>query len=308
MGHTRSKTKRLFDSEVVAGSSAKTFDISDKKGVAIQLGITESCLCTSVFKDECVSLVCDTITETAHGYATGLKGTLSIQIGCAAATPSACISTACCLITEACHGFIAGERGRFTTSCTLPSFCCCVISACTDFFIISLSAGTYNVATTRANALACTGVCITAAGTGCQTFTPNGAIHTGLCTCASSSFIIKVDANTYKIASSKVNAEAGTAIDITALQSPATTTFTAACADCTSGTVTIRYSLCSSDSATYLVDACAGGILDTAGVILAAGLSVVDQSGNDINYNSIQVDVDITDSQWVVDIDISAKD
>lgn len=303
MSHTRSRTKKIFDSEVVAGSKAQVFSISDKRGASIQVGITESCLSTSVFLDECISLSQDTITEAAHGYATGLKGTLSVQAGCAKATPSACISTACCLVTEACHAFTTGERGRFTTDCTLPSFCCCVVCACTDYFAISLSAGTYNVATTRALALAGTGVCITGAGTGCQTFTPNGAIPTGLSDCCDASFIIKVDACTYQVASSKVNAEAGTNINITAVQSPASVTFTAACADSSSGTVTVRYS---NGNCTYVADTSIG-LLDTPGVIGCCGLCTIDNS-IDIYYTCIQVDVDVTDSQWVVDIAMNGKD
>jgi len=148
-------------------------------------------------------------------------------------------------------------------------------------------------------ALAGTGVCITGAGTGCQTFTPNGAIPTGSTAC---SFIIKIDADIYKLATSKALAEAGTVDTISALNAPASLTFTAACADCTSGTVTVRYSV---DCVTYTVDAGAG-LLDTPGVILAAGLTVVDNADG-LHYNSLEVEIDIIDSQWVVDIDASGK-
>ena len=303
MSRGEQRTGSLFSNAKVAGNSKKTFSLRQGlKGAAIQVNIAECCVSAKAFLDEDVSLGADTITEPCHGYATGLKGALSVQIGCAKLTPAACFSTACNIITEAAHCFTTGERGRFTTSVTLPSFCCCVISACTDFFIIDLTACTYNVATTRALAIAGCGVCITAAGAGNQTFTPNGAIPTGLCTCAASSFIIQVDACTYKIASSKVNAEAGTAIDITALQSPASVTFTKAAADCTSGTVTVRYSV---DCVNYCVDACAG-LLDTPGVILAAGLTAIDNADG-LHYNSIEVEVDVTDSQWSVNIDASGK-
>ena len=42
------------------------------------------------------------------------------------------------------------------------------------------------------------------------------------------------------------------------------------------------------------------------GIILAAGLTVIDNADG-LHYNSIEVEVDIIDSQWVVDIDVSGK-
>ena len=300
MSRGEQRTKGLFNDEKVAGNSKKVFSLRQGlTGAAIQVIIAEDCLCVSTLLDECISLACNSYTEVAHGYETGLRGVLAAVTGCALATPSACISTACCTITEACHGFTAGERGRFTTSCTLPSFCGCVISACTDFFILNCTTCTYSVATTRALALAGTSVCITGAGVGNQTFTPNGAIPTGS---TANSWIIKIDADTYKLATSKALAEAGTVDAITVLNAPASITFTAACADCTSGTVTVRYSV---DCVTYVLDAGAG-LLNTPGVILAAGLTVIDNADG-LHYNSVEVEVDVIDSQWNVNIDMSGK-
>lgn len=301
MSHIKQKTKSVLAAQQIAGVNQPVFCVRGGiKTAAIQISYVECCLTASVFLDECISLPADTITETGHGFQTGLKGTISIQIGCAAATPSACISVACNVITEAAHGFTTGERGRFTTSNTLPSFCCGVISACTDFFIISLTAGTYNVATTRANSIASTGVCITGAGVGCQTFTPNGAIPTGLSSCADASFIIRTDVDTYQIASSKTNAIAGTNIDITALQSPATTTFTASCGDATSGTIEFHSSV---DGELF-----ATATLVTAIVINTCTPTVTVSEFANIGYSEIQVDVDITDGQFTFEIDATGKE
>lgn len=302
MSHTRSKTTKLFDSETVAINSIKTISLSDKQGASIQVGITEVVPNTSIFLDECVSLACDTITEVDHGYVTGLMGTLSVQIGCPVTSPFTSFLPAFCGVFQCCHGFTCGERGRFTTTCTFPSFCCCVICACTDFYIINVSPAFYRLAGTRALALSNTPLCLTCAGFGCHTFTPNGAIPTGLSTCTNASFIIKVDDCTYKIASSKVNAEAEVALDITALQSPASITFTNG-VDCNNGTVTIRYS---NGSCTFVTDTSIG-LLDTPSIIGPCGLSIIDNS-TDMRYSCMQVEVDIENSQWVVDVIINTKD
>jgi len=125
-------------------------------------------------------------------------------------------------------------------------------------------------------------------------------LPSGLCA-VTDYFVIYVDDCTYKVGSSRANALAGTAVAL-ADAGTGTHTFTAACADCTSGTVTVRYSV---DGNTYTVDAGAG-LLDTPGVILAAGYSIIDNSG-DLYYNALEVEVDVTDSQWVVDIDVVGK-
>ena len=303
MSRGESKTKSLFAAERVAGNSTAVFSLREGlKGAAIQVVITEDCLCVSTLVDEDISLEANSYTEVAHGYETGLRGTFAAVIGCATVTPSACINICTDLITEACHGYTTGERLVICcTSCTFPSICGCVVCAATPYFVIVASVSTYQLASSRALALACTAVDICAAGTGCQTFTPDGAIPDGS---TAASWIIKIDDDTYKFATSKALAEAGTVDAITVLNSPASLTFTPFCSDCASGTVTISYSV---DDITYTVDAGAG-LLDTPGVINACvcGLTVVDNADG-LHYNSFQVEVDVIDSQWVVDIDVSGK-
>jgi hypothetical protein len=312
----RSETKRLFNAVSSASTCSATFDLADNSGFSIQISATEDCLSTSVFADEDVALATEVITEASHGYETGLKGTLSVQTGCAAAIPIACVSVCCNLFTLACHGLTEGERGRFTTSAcdTLPSFCGCTISACTDYYVVVVSSSTFRIATSRANAVAAcpTTVCITSAGAGCcvtHTFTPNGAIHTGLNTCAGGVFVIKADDCSYKLASSRANAIAGTALNITTLNSPASTTFTAAAADCTSATVAVTYS---NDGSTYVADAVPFNITgacpssDTF-VVTCAGLSTIGNADG-VHHKKLQVAIDVTDSQWTFTVDINSKD
>lgn len=304
MGNVRSRTTSIFSCSVVAGTSSVTLDISKGKYVSIQAVATESCLAVSTMLDECVSVACNSYTEAAHGFETGLKGTLAAVVACcAAAVIAACVAVACCVatFTLAGHGLTSGERGQFTTSCAdLPAGLC----TCTNYFAISVTACTFRVATTRALALAGTSAAITDAGTGTHTLTPNGAIPTGSAAC---SFIIKIDACTYKLATSRALAIAGTVDEISALNSPASLTFTPACADATSGTVTVLYSNCTGPCAVYVADA-GIGLFATPPAVTCAGLSTLDAETGVVPYRSIRIDLDVTDSQWVFCVDVNTKD
>jgi hypothetical protein len=72
------------------------------------------------------------------------------------------------LFTKAAHGLYTGLVGQFTTSNTLPKG----LSLATNYYVIRVSATTFKVATTLANAIANTAVAYTNTGTGNQTFTP----------------------------------------------------------------------------------------------------------------------------------------
>lgn len=71
-------------------------------------------------------------------------------------------------ITETAHGYVTGLKGQFTTTTLLPSG----LSLATDYFVIKVDADTYKVATSLVNALAGTAVDMTDDGTGTHTFTP----------------------------------------------------------------------------------------------------------------------------------------
>jgi hypothetical protein len=72
------------------------------------------------------------------------------------------------LITKANHGLITGLKGQFTTTDTLPDG----LALTTDYFIIRVSANTFQVASSLANALAGTEINIIDQGVGDHTFTP----------------------------------------------------------------------------------------------------------------------------------------
>lgn len=134
MSRGEQKTKSLLASQSIAGVNQPVFDTRGGiKLAAIQISFTEECLCASVTSACCdVTVACNSFTEVAHGFETGLVG-------------------------------------QFTTSCAdLPSG----LSACTNYYIIDIDACTYKVGSSRANAIAGTAVAIADAGSGCHTFTP----------------------------------------------------------------------------------------------------------------------------------------
>lgn len=72
------------------------------------------------------------------------------------------------ICTDAAHGFQTGLKGQGTTTTTLPAG----LNTSTDYFVIYLTADTYSLATSYANAVAGTAIDITDTGTGTHTFTP----------------------------------------------------------------------------------------------------------------------------------------
>lgn len=72
------------------------------------------------------------------------------------------------LITETTHGYLTGDVGRLTTSSALPTG----FALSTDYHVIAVSANTYKLASSQANALAGIAIVPTGLGVGNQTFTP----------------------------------------------------------------------------------------------------------------------------------------
>ncbi len=117
----------------------------------------------------------DVLNATIYGE-TGLSslvltGTVDVNTPDAAVSASASqvtSSSGLLFTTTTAHGFALGLTVQFTTSNTLPTG----ISLATDYFVVPISATTYKVATSLANALAGTVVAYTDTGTGNQTATP----------------------------------------------------------------------------------------------------------------------------------------
>jgi len=93
---------------------------------------------------------------------------VDVDTPAAVVVPSADINFTTDIFTKTAHGLTTGVKGQFTTSGALPTG----ISAATDYFIIYLTANTFQVATSLALAQAGTAVNMSDAGTGDQTFTP----------------------------------------------------------------------------------------------------------------------------------------
>ena len=109
-------------------------------------------------------------TDTSLEYDLKDVDILSIQAVLDVNTPAAATFTAAAsdICTAAANGFTTGLKGQASTTTTLPAG----LSAATDYFVIVLTANTFKLATSLANALAGTAIDITDAGTGTHTFTP----------------------------------------------------------------------------------------------------------------------------------------
>ncbi len=94
----------------------------------------------------------------------------AVQYAATVTTPSAGTFTAAAtdICTKAAHTMETGLKVQVSSATTLPAG----LSAATDYFVIYLTANTFKLATSLANALAGTAVDITDAGTGAHTITP----------------------------------------------------------------------------------------------------------------------------------------
>ena len=114
----------------------------------------------------------DNVVTTTTSDEIDLDGaeTVGVQATVDVNTPSAGVFTAAAddICTDTAHGFTTGLKGQASTTTTLPAG----LSAATDYFVIVVSADTYKLADSLANALAGTAIDITDAGTGTHTFTP----------------------------------------------------------------------------------------------------------------------------------------
>ena len=110
-------------------------------------------------------------TQAASGVYVGDAKTVAFQSLITVNTPSAATFTADAsteVCTAAAHGMKTGLIVRVSTTTTLPAG----LSGATDYFVIYVSADTFKLATSLANAQAGTAIDITSAGTGTHTITP----------------------------------------------------------------------------------------------------------------------------------------
>lgn len=128
----RNKLYQVIDVDnVITTTNTSSVSLDGSESVSIQAVIDVNTPAAKSFATSDVNTTNDTITETAHGYVTGLKG-------------------------------------QFTTTGTLPAG----LSLATDYFVIRVDADTYKVATSLVNAQAGTAVDMTDVGSGTHTFTP----------------------------------------------------------------------------------------------------------------------------------------
>lgn len=101
-----------------------------------------------------------------------MSTTYSVTTQSAAVVPSASISGN--VFTKTAHGLVTGVVGQMTTSSALPT----PLVVSTNYYVIRLTANTFSLASSLANALAGTAITLSDAGTGNQTFTPTTASGT----------------------------------------------------------------------------------------------------------------------------------
>lgn len=122
--------------------------------------------------------VANAVNTVTNTFATDLFDVLSIQANytltsqSAAAVPSSSITGN--IFTKTAHGLVTGVVGQMTTSNALPTG----LSTSTNYWVISLSANTFALASSLANTIAGTQITLSSAGTGTQTFTPTSASGT----------------------------------------------------------------------------------------------------------------------------------
>lgn len=164
-------------------------------------------------------------------------------------------------VTATAHGYYTGLKVRVSSSNTLPTG----LSAATDYWIIRVDDNTVRFALNLADAIAGTDIDLSAAGTGFLSIFPQlplindvlysavspstdtitytaHALYTGLKIQMTSTgattgtiqlltdyYVIRTDANNFKLATSLANAVAGTAMDITAIDGSAANWFAVLC-------------------------------------------------------------------------------
>lgn len=130
--HTYLPSSSVLSSTFTTTTNSEAFETLNYRGYAYYVNWTNIAPSATSFVDGDVSVANNTITETSHGYLTGLKGQL-------------------------------------TTTGTLPTG----LSTLTNYWIIKVDNDTYKLASSLANAQAGTAIDITAAaGGGTHTFTP----------------------------------------------------------------------------------------------------------------------------------------
>lgn len=202
---SKQKTEKIFNASAAGVNQPLFYTNENYDLISFQINTSEVCLCASTVSACCVCSCSDTFTSASHGFATGLKG-------------------------------------QFTTTCAdLPNGLC----TCTDYFIIKTDDCTYQVASSRANAIIGTEIDLGDSGTGCHTFTP-----------------------------------------------------TATACDCGNGTITFHVSNETGDDATF---ACADYNCSVLNLNPCMSASTT-YTFADFGHNSIQVDIDVTEGQWSVEV------
>jgi len=122
----------LTTQDFASDTNSSALDLEWHEGCQLWAYVNATQPVATSYEEADVNVANDTITETAHGYATGLE------------------------VVESTTG-------------TLPA----PLAVLTDYYVIRVDANTYKLATSKANAVAGTAINLTDDGTGTHTTTPN---------------------------------------------------------------------------------------------------------------------------------------
>jgi len=157
-----------------------------------------------------IDVTANSLSESSHGLVTGDRILFTEDASPTALSIDAAeVTNATDNFESTAHGFITGTKILVTEDNTLPSG----LSTATNYYVIKVDADNFQLASSYANAIAGTEVAISDDGTGANSY--DAVPAPGALTTANQYWVIKVDADSFKLAANYANAIAGTAIDIT---------------------------------------------------------------------------------------------
>lgn len=154
----------------------------------------------------------NSILSALHGLSTGDRILFTEDSSPVALSISdSGVTNASNLFTSTDHGLLTGDKILVTEDNTLPSG----LTTATNYWVVKIDDDNFKLASSYANAVAETPVIVSISddGSGANSYDAVPA-PTNLTT-ATQYWVIKVDANNYKLATTYANAIAGTAVDLT---------------------------------------------------------------------------------------------
>ncbi len=161
--------------DISAATSGTDVAAAVETAIDLLVGFTDVIATTpSTVNLDCTAAWAGVVSPPLCYSRAGAAGTGSITKSVTTAGTSAAVNTTTDVITKTAHGQVTGAKVALTTAGTLPTG----LSA-TTYYVIKLTADTFQLASSLANAAAGTAVDITTPGFGTHTITPALLVTTG---------------------------------------------------------------------------------------------------------------------------------